>query len=369
MTLGEYFDIRSNSLNSQRLLFATIVIVSHSWPVAGVPGEPTLGDMNYGEISVAGFFAISGYLITGSRLSNSLVPYFRARVLRIFPGFWICLAVSAFIAAPITAAIRGMDSWNVASAFGYLYNNFTLVIQQWGIAATLNGMPRTEWNGPIWTLMYEFACYVLVALVLSVPFFRNRWAVLSVFVFFTGACAGNLTLHSSGFYINAKIENMIEFGAFFFAGAVVFMFRSQLPASPVLAFFAAVTSAAAIWLNLGNVVAPIAVAYLCIWTSARFPRLLVERIGDGTIDISYGMYVYGWMVQQLVVVLGLNDAGIGVMICASVLGTVPIAVASWFLVEKQALRFKKTRRPIDVDLNTALLSRRGTRSAGWRLLG
>ncbi|MBJ7291656.1 acyltransferase [Williamsia sp.] len=347
MNLGQFFDIRANSLNSLRLLFATVVIVSHSWPVAGVSGEPYLGDMNYGEIAVAGFFAISGFLITGSRLNNDLVSYSRARLLRIFPGFWVCLAVSAFVAAPIAATVRG--GWTVADALGYVYSNVTLVIRQWTIGGTLDGAPRTDsWNGPVWTLMYEFSCYILIGALFTIPRLRSRWVVLTAFAFFTLGCVAVKlgVLPDTG--LGAKMENATQFGALFFAGAVTFMFRDRIPASTFVFVGALFISVASIAANWGDVIAPLGVAYLCIWISARFPRLLVERIGDGSIDISYGMYVYGWAVQQLVVLATLDQYGIGVMIAASVIGTVPIATLSWFAIEKPALRFKNTRQPVEV---------------------
>lgn len=334
-TIATIFDPRSNSLNSLRLLFAALVIVSHSWPVGGFGGDPKLGDLKLGEFSVAAFFAISGYLITASRMKHDLVPYFRARVLRIFPGFWVCLILTAFVAAPIASAVRG--GWTIDSAVGYVVKNVTLLIRQWTVGDTLSGAPYPEaWNGPLWTLVYEFACYILIAALFAVPAFRNRWAVLAIFAAFTLA---SIARHSDAFPANEHLNNML-LGTYFFAGATVFMFRDQVPASPWLMLGALVVGTTSIAAGWGSVVAPLAIAYACIWIAATFPRLLVERINGGKTDISYGVYIYGWVVQQLVVLAGLHDYGVGVMVAASIVGTIPLALASWFLIEKPALRWK-----------------------------
>ena len=62
MTLGEKFQPRHNALNALRLLLATLVVVSHAWPLTGVEPEPAYGGANLGTWALFGFFAISGLL-------------------------------------------------------------------------------------------------------------------------------------------------------------------------------------------------------------------------------------------------------------------------------------------------------------------
>jgi hypothetical protein len=90
------------------LTLATGVIVWHSFPLTGrhVPYAPAHQFLS--DVWVDGFFAISGFLITASWLSNPrLRNYFVARGLRILPGLWVCLIVTAFVVAPIGVAIQG----------------------------------------------------------------------------------------------------------------------------------------------------------------------------------------------------------------------------------------------------------------------
>lgn len=85
--LSQVFDRRANGLNLLRLLLAAGVIVWHSFPLTGhdVGWGPARQFLS--SISVDGFFAISGFLITGSWLTRpKLLSFLRARALRILPG-------------------------------------------------------------------------------------------------------------------------------------------------------------------------------------------------------------------------------------------------------------------------------------------
>ena len=65
-----------------------------------------------------------------------------------------------------------------------------------------------------------------------------------------------------------------------------------------------------------------------------------------TEDISYGMYIYGWPIQQLLALAGVGalvpQAGFVVLTIAL---TAPLAWVSWRLVEKPAMRLGTRPRP------------------------
>lgn len=97
---------RSNGLNGVRLVLAFAVLVSHSFALTGRP-EPDVGGLTLGRWAVLCFFAVSGYLITGSRLNLGAGRFVWHRALRIFPGYWLVCVVAAFVLAPTVAALRG----------------------------------------------------------------------------------------------------------------------------------------------------------------------------------------------------------------------------------------------------------------------
>ena len=86
MKIGQVFDPRNNALNAWRLILATGVILLH----AHLFTKQHLPEIHQflRDGWVDGFFAISGFLITGSWLKKSKTRiYFAARALRILQAY------------------------------------------------------------------------------------------------------------------------------------------------------------------------------------------------------------------------------------------------------------------------------------------
>ena len=96
MKLGQALDPRNNALNALRLAMAAEVILWHFFAVTGrVPPSAPVRQLLFG-VGSDGFFAISGFLITRSWINNPRVrDYLVARALRILPGLYVCLVVTA----------------------------------------------------------------------------------------------------------------------------------------------------------------------------------------------------------------------------------------------------------------------------------
>ena len=75
-----------------------------------------------------------------------------------------------------------------------------------------------------------------------------------------------------------------------------------------------------------------------LWAGIAIPETF-KKIGTRN-DLSYGVYIYGFPVQQLLVLVGAAKLGVGLYICASVLVTLPLAALSWFAVERPAQRWR-----------------------------
>lgn len=186
-TLGKVFDPRNNALNALRLLLAVGVILWHSWPLSGhgVTYKPL--EQLLEQVWVDGFFAISGFLITSSWLRNPrLRDYATARVLRIFPGLWVCLLIIAFVMAPIGVLLQGGSVSGLMSSYApieYVLNNAVLNVYYAGINGTPQGIPWPGvWNGSLWTLVFEMICYIAVAVLGIVGLLKRRWVIPAIFV-------------------------------------------------------------------------------------------------------------------------------------------------------------------------------------------
>jgi peptidoglycan/LPS O-acetylase OafA/YrhL len=87
-------------------VLASSVIVSHAYVLSGQPEREFVlrfsgGQQGLGGMAVAGFFVVSGFLVTASVRTASPARYAWRRFIRVFPGYWVCLVVTAFVFAPL----------------------------------------------------------------------------------------------------------------------------------------------------------------------------------------------------------------------------------------------------------------------------
>lgn len=326
--LSATLDPRANGLNLIRLLLAMGVIIWHSFPLTGVEISFAPARQLLAEIWVDGFFAISGFLIVGSWMRNPrAMEYLRARLLRIMPAFWTCLAFTALILCPVFARTFGPDN------FGYILRNAGLWIFQRGIDGSPAGVPYPgSWNGSLWTLSWEFGCYIAVLLLGVIGLLKYRLTSLAIFATALATSVGA----TAGMIDAPLVEPASRFGVMFAAGAVVYQLQSSLRVHPLLIALAGVTVVCSLWLPDYRIVAAIPLAYFLIVSGAliKSPRLRFRN------DVSYGVYIYAFPVQQVLALCGLAGIGVGAFAVLSILCTLPLAIASWFLIEKPTLRFK-----------------------------
>jgi len=155
-----------NNFSSLRLLFASAVIFSHSPSI--LTGnellEPHIGRVKLGELAVDGFFLVSGYLVTKSfDHDQNMGDFFSKRILRIYPAFIVNTLICLFVLAPMVTKNYHLSLQCLPRL---------LFLGHPRVDGVFEGMPMPDLNGPVWTLAYEFRCYILVA-VLGVVGFRN----------------------------------------------------------------------------------------------------------------------------------------------------------------------------------------------------
>jgi peptidoglycan/LPS O-acetylase OafA/YrhL len=345
-SLDHVFDPRHNALNAWRLTLATGVILTHAYLFTRHPMPSHI--LGRG-LWVDGFFAISGFLITGSWLNKRKTrTYFIARALRIIPGLWICLIVIAFIFAPVTGTVT------LSSQIRFVLIHGTLL----PLPPDIDGTPANHfhiWNGSLWTLLFEAVFYALVA-GLGIVGLLNRW-------FICLALAATLTwavLLPPESSFGEKIENGVPMSPedfalmmqaetarllmMFLSGALLYLFRNKIPTNWPLVAVGTAIFAASLFLPLRDyrLLGAIPLAYVLIVSGAllRHKRLQLHT------DLSYGIYIYAFPLQQLLLIAGLS-VGPLLFTGVSIVVTLPVAAMSWFLVEKPSLRLKSRFERMD----------------------
>ena len=354
-TVASAFNPRANSIGFVRWLMAFMVIFSHAGPLGGFYGGMDLGtqfssEQSLGGVAVAGFFFLSGFLITKSKMGRSSTPrFFWRRFTRIYPAFWATLLVTAFILAPIawmreTGSLEGFFTAPVDSPLTYFYNNMTLLMRQPSIAEmgttipfyTLHG--GFEWNGSAWTLAFEFGAYILVGVLGVIGALTNRVLGTAVaFLIIVLATVQWLRIPMTEFGPAFTDFRMLLLLAPFAFGILFALWGDKIPLDDRFAIVAILvalgTYAFGGWLVFGQYF----FLYFLMWFAIRVKFLNNwERFGD----FSYGIYIIAWPLMQFAAYFHLQDYGWFVYHAVIVLGCHIYAFLSWHLIEKPATSLK-----------------------------
>ena len=73
-------------------------------------------------------------------------------------------------------------------------------------------------------------------------------------------------------------------------------------------------------------------------------------------DVSYGTYLYGWPIQQLLVIGGVHSLGLPVMLASSLGLSLAAGTASWFVVERRFLPGARRLQVPDDHLEAKLVA-------------
>ncbi|MDQ4488794.1 acyltransferase [Sinomonas sp. ASV486] len=341
-TLAEF---GGNSLNALRLVFAVAVIVSHAWSLGGYGPEPSLYGLTLGGAAVTGFFAISGYLITlSAQRTHSAVDFFASRFARIYPPLIVAAPLVGFAAAAI-GALMNPGSFDLEGAAAFIVTALTLLLgilpsPRVGTALQGNSDPL-QWDGPLWTLTWEALCYVVIGFVVFVIGQKVRARFLPLVILSLLAIVTLVTLARAAAGLTASPHPILmapPLIGIFLAGSLLALVRHHVPTGPWTLTLAIGASWAAFASGLGPALASLPLAYIVLRAGSS-SRL--SRIG-ARYDISYGLYIYGWPVQQVLALTHVPANAPPLAYAAlALVGTWPLAMLSCVLVERPALGARK----------------------------
>ncbi len=342
-TIGRRFEGRDNGLNALRLALATAVVVWHAnlLPASSIELPWPVWQL-LEEVPVDGFFAISGFLIVRSWHRRPDVRSFAAaRALRLMPGLWACLTVTAFVIVPLSTWLAGVEGPTLGGQLRYLFGNAGIHVEYWTIGNTLANSPAPAWNLSLWSLWWEASFYLAVVTLGALGLLRLRLVVgiaACLWAISAGLTASGLWNQMSGLFWWHALPRL---GLMFCCGALLWMLRDRIPYSRVVAAAATALIVVGGFTPNYRLLAAPALAYLCLYVgieAGRWRRLVIRN------DLSYGVYVYGVPVQQALILIGFAGSWAALSVL-SMLVVLPLAALSWFAVEKPAMRLRKRERP------------------------
>jgi peptidoglycan/LPS O-acetylase OafA/YrhL len=316
---------RTNSFDLLRLAAALMVLWSHQFAFSALP-EPGIPASRLG-LDI--FFAISGYLNIQSLLnSQSWAEFLGRRARRIYPAL---VAFSIFCVGLGLAVTTASTSTFWMEVPVFVAKNSTVLF---GIEHYLPGVFEANpypsaMNGSLWTLPSEIKLYIYLAIIAFAVRYKPAFLLAALAAFFLGFL---IWFHVTT--KNAETAYFQQFAILFLTGAMFAIIersqgiRAAIVATIGLAAIAAVTTSTV------SALPAIALAAVLVG-KAPAPAWLRPPI-----DISYGVYLYAFPMQQLIASYGLSfAASLAISLCA----TTVLAVLSSLLIERPALVHRQTR--------------------------
>ena len=284
------------------------------------------------------FFALSGFLVTGSALRTMSLPIFISfRILRIVPALMVETFLSALVIGPLVTTLPLQDYFTRTSFFTY-FGNIVGHVQ-----TTLPGVFTTpgEVDGTIninlWTLKPELSCYLIMTLILfTSSLTKSRVLILS-------SVLTIVILTLSFFHLYDPINGHLRWHLLVYAfvlGSLFYLYRYSIRIN-IGACIASFVAAVLILQADDHRFAPLAVPLLVYVTVClgmwRLPLFGPLKRGD----YSYGIYLYGFPISVMLFFLVPAVKNIWLMPPAALLLTFIFAAASWNLIEKPALGLRK----------------------------
>jgi len=334
-----------NNINLLRLLAASAVVVAHCAPVAYGPhvGSPAKGwlGVSLGEAAVHVFFLLSGLLVARSAMEKDFRQFAAARLRRIYPGMIACTLATVLVAGLFLTNLSPAEFFAEPLTVWHLLKNLTLFT---GVAYSLPGVLETNpyggvVNGSLWTISLEIQMYAFLAVIVAAARLCAKRVPQAALAALCAALALTPVL-----LVTTAIPGL------------------QMPVARCILFFLIGAFVHAHW--GGRIPRPrwfvVAGAVLLLWSETRligYTMLLppiviwlayaaspVGRPWARWPDLSYGIYLYGFPVQQTVKAL-LPGAGAWGVFWVTALVLVPIATMSWYWIESPFLRSRSAKRP------------------------
>lgn len=338
----------TNNFDLIRLVLASAVILSHSYPLFSGTLDPwaLLGSKhNIGQLAVMAFFVISGLLVTRSAvMSRSGLSYTISRIYRLVPGAFVCAAWMVFILGTAFTTLALVDYFLSSRIWSFLIRNTLMMSIQYDLPGVfIENVYAGAVNGSLWSLKIEIRMYIafggVVFVARQIPWVLNRLRYILLAVF----ALALFRLHVPNTLISLTPEQkpylLWTFGYYFAAGAVLYAWIEHIPRNLIVALVLLGVAGFLVNTEHYDLALRFAVPYFihCL-AFTKFAPLKAVR---GIPDVSYGVYIYGFPVQQGLSALYAETIGFWPLTGLALLISYVLATLSWRFVEAPALRNKK----------------------------
>lgn len=355
MILGNFVQSRDNNFNLIRFLAAALVILSHSFPlVLGKGNQDPLFDflgITAGTFAVDIFFVSSGFLITHSFMSRHAYIYFiRSRILRIFPALIVANLLTFFSCYIISDYPNIFSYVSQNESLRFILKNSTLIF---GVHFTLpdvfmtNPFPNVV-NGSLWTLPHEIRLYGLLLLyffvlslhkkLFSSALSRKYLNKLSKHLLLKIIVISTFGLYAYCYTKGIYLPKYIKLCYLFFSGSLFYLYSPNiLLKKSYILFLGGSMLITCFNQSAFHITYYLIIPYVTLYL-AYIPKGLCRRFNSFG-DYSYGLYIYAFPIQQIII-FSMPEITVFKMAIIAFFIALIVSILSWEFIEKKALRYK-----------------------------
>jgi peptidoglycan/LPS O-acetylase OafA/YrhL len=339
---------RSTGFDYMRIALATFVIFMHSGGVSYGLGPPTEYFRKHPfppfpipvaqEYILPMFFALSGFLVAGSLYRTRTIGEFLGlRAIRILPALSVEVSLSALLIGPLLTVAPLSIYFSSPIFFSYFFNTIGYIHYQLPGLFLSNPWPNTV-NSQLWTVPWELYCYLTLTALAVLRIVQRKLLFLGIVVLGTLAV---LIIHVAETPGHIRVDPVVPGYALlmsFLSAVVIYTYKSSIPWSGWLAAACGAFVCIMFYIPGGDYLVGFPVAYMTIYLGLLNPVKIALLRGA---DYSYGLYLYGFVIQQAVAQMGTWTHHWYVNFLLSMITASAFAAFSWAFVERPALRLKR----------------------------
>ena len=195
----------------------------------------------------------------------------------------------------------------------------------------------------MWSISYEFRCYILIMAVGLSVLANNRKVILLITILFLAAMPFysliKISLPNLVTLVTGDVSMSVRLIPIFLSGSIFYLFRDRIVYRPAYVISSVVILALMMsWKWTAELGLSTFGAYVLFWFAFHVPSPFLSRIG-GKMDLSYGAYLYAWPVQNYLIWKFHFTSPTKLFIVATTI-TLVFAYFSWTFIEKPFLSLK-----------------------------
>lgn len=348
ITVSNFLKKDNNNLDLLRIICAMLVIYGHSFTLAERGGAKDLVSHLFpfsssGSVAVKVFFFISGMLVTASLLkSQSALQFVISRSLRILPAYIFVVLSSAIIIGPLFTNLPVLEYFKQNQVSNYIIKNIGMDIQYFLPGVFSSSIYKPVINGSLWTIPFEISSYICLLALFMITKLKNKATTnLVCLIIISSAILPGWQSFFTGSDINTiyHLPACFALGVLYATNQETIYVSKEIPIGFFLLYFVIPNK------PLSEMMFYFGVCTLSIYL-ASVRQIISMKLKK---DISYGVYLWGFVVQQVVYNIA-PKINIYTNIVLSILITCFIALISFVFIERPAINFSRSlRKPKVLD--------------------